>query len=80
MLDITGDLSGLDPIRSTFQRFGVERRVRMLSGLSAEERHVVFEGASALLMASKAEGFGFQVLKPQLAGLPVIAADAGAPP
>ena len=80
LLDIAGDSGGLDAIRRTSRQYGIESRVSLMSELSADERHVLFEQASMLFIASKEEGFGFPVLKAQLCGVPVLAADAGALP
>ncbi len=51
-----------------------------MTSLSGEERRVVFEGARVFLILSREEGFGAPVLKAQMLGVPVMAADAGALP
>jgi glycosyltransferase involved in cell wall biosynthesis len=79
-LDLTGDLSGLDAIHAAIERARLRDRVRILTEVSPEERHVLFEEARLLFIASKEEGFGFPALKAQLSGVPVVAADAGALP
>lgn len=80
ILDITGDPSGVKRLKGQMKSLGAREEVRLITGLSPEERRVLFEGASLFLILSKEEGFGAPVLKAQLLGVPVMAADAGALP
>ncbi len=80
LLDIIDEKKYVAEIESLIARTGLSFRARVLHGLNAEERHVLFEGASTLFMASRNEGFGFPVIRAQLCGVPVVAADAGALP
>jgi glycosyltransferase involved in cell wall biosynthesis len=80
VLDITGESRGLNQLRAGIRRLGGGEEVRLMTSLSAEERRVVFEGASSFLILSREEGFGAPVLKAQMLGVPVMAADAGALP
>jgi glycosyltransferase involved in cell wall biosynthesis len=80
VLDLTGDLSGINEIRNLIRQFGIEKEVILFTGMNADERHVLFEDAGVLFIASTEEGFGFPLLKAQLAGVPVVAADSGALP
>lgn len=80
ILDITGDPSGVKRLKGELKSLGAGEEVRLITGLSPEERRVLFEGASLFLILSREEGFGAPVLKAQLLGVPVMAADAGALP
>jgi glycosyltransferase involved in cell wall biosynthesis len=80
VLDITGESRGLNQLQTGIRRLGGGNEVRLMTSLSAEERRVVFEGASLFLILSREEGFGAPVLKAQMLGVPVMAADAGALP
>lgn len=80
LLDLTGDLSGVRSVESAIDGHGLRGKAVVVTGLAPEDRHVVFREAAGLFMASKEEGFGFPVLKAQMAQVPVIAADSGALP
>lgn len=80
VLDVTDERSGLREVRSVINQHDLQSSVRILTGLTPEERHVVFERASVLFHASKFEGFCFPVIRAQLSSVPVVAADAGALP
>ena len=80
LLDITGDPKGLGPIRLMIEQYELDSQVRILTGVTPDEQHVLFDNAQLLFIASKEEGFGFPVLKAQLSHVPVVAADAGALP
>jgi glycosyltransferase involved in cell wall biosynthesis len=80
VLDITGDARGLSQLKSTIRRLNVGDAVRVLTSLSPEERRVLFESARLLFILSREEGFGAPVLKAQMLGVPVLAAEAGALP
>ncbi len=59
---------------------GVSERVRMLGPVSDAERLRLFAGATLLVMPSRFEGFGLVAAEALAAGLPVVAAEAGALP
>ncbi len=80
VLDIAGDRRDVGIVRRTVERCGVADKVITLTGTTADERHVLFEEAALLFIASKEEGFGLPVLKAQLCRVPVLAADAGGLP
>lgn len=80
ILDLTGELKGIGALRATIAQYGSEGAVWIMTGLTTEERHVLFESAALLFMATKKEGFGLGILKAQLSEVPVLAADSGALP
>ncbi len=80
LLDITGESRGLNQLRAGIRSLGGGEEIRLMTSLSGEERRVVFEGARVFLILSREEGFGAPVLKAQMLGVPVMAADAGALP
>lgn len=79
-IDVTDQGEGLRALSDAVAAHGLRDRVRVLRSLSAEERRVCYEEASAFCILSKNEGFGFPALRAQLCGTPVVAADAGALP
>ncbi len=80
VMEITGLDEEVESLRRTLTQYGIAHRVRVIRDGKEEERRVIFEDASLLLILGRAEGFGFPILESQLAGLPVIAADSGALP
>lgn len=80
LLDITGDASGLKRLQTQLRPFDPGDSVRLLIDLTPEERRLLFERTRLLLILSKEEGFGAPVLKAQLLGVPVVAANSGALP
>lgn len=80
LLDITGEPRGLDKLKAVIRNLGGGEEIRLLTSLSPEERRVVFESARLFMILSREEGFGAPVLKAQILGVPVMAADAGALP
>jgi glycosyltransferase involved in cell wall biosynthesis len=55
-------------------------RVRVLGELSEAELRLAYQGAAAVVVASRLEGFGLPALEAMAAGVPVVVADAGALP
>lgn len=80
VLDIPGDPQGIFKLRAWVRECGVEPHVKIYTGLGADERRGLFEGASVHFIVSKEEGFGLPVLKAQTVNVPVLAADSGALP
>jgi len=80
VLDMTIDRRDLVTVHQAIANYGVQKDVRILTGLEADERHVLFEQAAVLFLTSTTEGFCFPAIRAQLCGVPVVAADAGALP
>jgi len=55
-------------------------RVTVLGELSESDLRLAYQGAAAVVVASRLEGFGLPALEAMAAGVPVIAAEAGALP
>lgn len=62
------------------RQLGIERRVRIMCDVSEAQRLELFAGARVLLMPSRFEGFGMVAAEAMAAGVPVVAAAAGALP
>jgi glycosyltransferase involved in cell wall biosynthesis len=50
-------------------------RIRIVSGASDDELNTLYRGATALLLPSRYEGFGFTALEAMSRGVPVLASD-----
>jgi len=62
-------------IRRTIQRAGLERRVRLMEGLSERELHWSYKNCEALVAPSTIEGFGLPIAEALLAGSRVVCSD-----
>lgn len=80
VMEISGDATNLDLVRKAIHQYELAGNTRMFFDMKDEERRVIFSDASALLILSRAEGFGFPIIEAQLSGVPVVAADSGALP
>lgn len=58
----------------------LEGRVTVLGELAEGDLRLAYQGASAVVVASRLEGFGLPALEAMAAGVPVVAAQAGALP
>jgi glycosyltransferase involved in cell wall biosynthesis len=65
----------VDPLRLARELGLAEGRVRLLGRLSDEDLSVALAGATALVVPSRAEGFGLPVLEGMAAGVPVVTSD-----
>jgi glycosyltransferase involved in cell wall biosynthesis len=65
---------GVDVAQSA-ERLGLGGRVRLLGRIPDEELAAVLAGATALVMPSRAEGFGLPVLEAMAAGTPAVTSD-----
>jgi glycosyltransferase involved in cell wall biosynthesis len=80
-LRLTGLEGDLSPAaRKAYEAIKHERRIRFLGHLKDEELAREYQGATALLMLSRAEGFGLPVIEAMAHGCPVIAAHCGSLP
>lgn len=66
--------------RSAYDALGDDRRIQFLGAPGDEELAREFSQATALLMLSRAEGFGLPVIEAMAHGCPVIAAHCGSLP
>nr|WP_283818679.1 glycosyltransferase family 1 protein [Jatrophihabitans telluris] len=69
---------GLDLVGAAARLGLPAERVKLLGRVSDPELHLLLRGARALLMPSRAEGFGLPVAEAMAAGTPVISSDAPA--
>jgi glycosyltransferase involved in cell wall biosynthesis len=69
---------GVDPVRAAAELGLPAGRVRVLGRLSDADLATVLAAAAALVMPSRAEGFGLPVLEAMAAGVPVVSSDAAA--
>jgi glycosyltransferase involved in cell wall biosynthesis len=69
---------GVDPDRMARNLGLPEGRIRLLGRLPDADLAAVLHGATALVMPSRAEGFGLPVLEAMAAGVPVVSSDAAA--
>ncbi len=67
-------------IRAELERLGLGARVRLLGYVEAELLPVLISGAAAVIAVGLCEGFGLPALEALSAGIPVVAARAGALP
>lgn len=80
-LRLTGRAGDLAPeARAAFERLDRDSRIEFLGSPSDTDLTREYSGASALLMLSRAEGFGLPVMEAMAAGCPVIAAGCGSLP
>lgn len=69
---------GLDPRRMAADLGLAQGRVRLTGRLSDDDLSVVLAAATAVVVPSRAEGFGLPVLEGMAAGVPVVTSDAPA--
>ena len=69
-----------DALRDAISRAGLQQRVRVLGHLEPARYRRVAHGAAAMAFPSRFEGYGLPVAEAMRAGVPVLAADAGALP
>ncbi len=67
-------------LRDAISRAGLQQRVRVLGHLERARYQRVAHGAAAMAFPSRFEGYGLPVAEAMRAGVPVLAADAGALP
>lgn len=80
-LHLTGTLDQLGSgARSAYDELGFKERIRFLGSPSDDELGREYRGAKALLMLSRAEGFGLPIVEAMSYGCPVIAARCGCLP
>lgn len=80
-LHLTGSAAQLSPAaKSAYDRISQKSRVVFLGSPNDEELAREYAGATALLMLSRAEGFGLPVIEAMAHGCPVIAARCGSLP
>jgi glycosyltransferase involved in cell wall biosynthesis len=68
----------VDPMRMATDLGLADGRVRLLGRLSDDDLSVALAGATALVVPSRAEGFGLPVLEGMSAGVPVVTSEAPA--
>jgi glycosyltransferase involved in cell wall biosynthesis len=66
---------GVDPERAAAELGLTPGRVRLLGRLSDADLSVALAGATALVVPSRAEGFGLPVLEGMAAGIPVVTSE-----
>ena len=66
---------GEDEIRLAIEESGCVNDIRVLGYVADDELAEILQGALALVMPSKAEGFGIPMLEAMASGVPVIASD-----
>jgi glycosyltransferase involved in cell wall biosynthesis len=66
---------GIDPLRMARDLGLPDGRVRLLGRLSDTDLAVALQDATALVVPSRAEGFGLPVLEGMAAGIPVVTSD-----
>ncbi|HEY4100136.1 MAG TPA: glycosyltransferase family 1 protein [Gemmatimonadales bacterium] len=64
-------------LRRAIAAAGLDRRVRILTTVSAEDLPALVQSAAIALYPSRIEGFGMPIVEGQSAGIPVIAAAGG---
>ncbi len=80
-LHLTGSANQLSNVASqAYELLGNDSRIHFLGSPSDEELAREYSNATALLMLSRAEGFGLPVIEAMAHGCPVIAARCGALP
>ncbi|MBA2671031.1 MAG: glycosyltransferase family 4 protein [Gemmatimonadetes bacterium] len=79
-LRVAGRGKDLERARALAGELGISDRVRFLGPVSENERKDLFAGALVLLMPSRFEGFGMVAAEAMAAGVPLVAAAAGALP
>jgi len=77
---IAGRGRGVDELRGMVAEAGLQQRVEVLGAVSDERRQELLEGALAVVMPSRFEGFGLVAVEAMAAGAPVISSDAGSLP
>jgi glycosyltransferase involved in cell wall biosynthesis len=68
-LVLVGD--GSKRILRNVKESGIQDRVKLLSGLAAEDLCALYSGATAFLFPSLCEGFGWPIIEAQACGCPV---------
>ncbi len=80
-LHLTGSADQLSPAaRDAYQRLQHDGRIQFLGSPNDDQLAREYAGAAALIMLSRAEGFGLPVVEAMACGCPVIAARMGALP
>lgn len=81
-LDLVGSTDRDPPtaaaLRALAQQLGIDDAVRWHGEVDDASLQAAYDGASALVLASRHEGYGMAVAEALARGLPVIASDAGA--
>lgn len=67
-------------VRPAMERAGVGRQVHLLSVVLDDQLAALYAGAAAFVFPSLGEGFGLPPLEAMLAGIPVVATEAGSLP
>lgn len=79
-LRVAGRGRGADRVRALARALGVASNVRVLGAVTHEERRALLAGAAVQVMPSRFEGFGMAAAEAMAAGVPLVAAAAGALP
>lgn len=79
-LVIAGDLGWAGSLRQDVQRLGVTQAVSFLGFVGDDELPALYAGATAVILPSWHESFGFPALEAMACGAPVLAASVGALP
>ena len=75
-LVVVGNPGGAEaPLQAAIAAQGLERRVRLLSGVSGDDLRAIYHLADLLLFPSAYEGFGIPLVEAMAAGLPIAASD-----
>jgi glycosyltransferase involved in cell wall biosynthesis len=77
---ICGEGSDLQELKQQIERSGVSEVVSCVGVVTGLEKHRAFQGASALLLPSYAEGLPYSVLEAMSYGVPAICTEVGALP
>lgn len=79
-LRLAGRGKDADRVRAAVRGLGIDANVRMLGPVDEEARRALFRGAIVAVMPSRFEGFGLVAAEAMAAGIPLVAAAAGALP
>lgn len=79
-LMISGSKSEIDKVRKFISEKNLESIVKVKQPVKRTELPLVINSASAVIVPSLAEGFGFSAAEASACGVPVIASDAGSLP